>query len=373
MPISLSYHASGIKVEDIASWVGLGWSLNAGGIITRSVNGIPDDNFRFMQKYESSNYQEISKDENRTGWFATDKKIDDNELTLHQQLGWVRNENLDLQPDVFYFNCFNFQGKFVFDKNENIHLISKNDLKIVHNKDNDGTIISFTITDESGNRYFFEKAEKSNIHLVTRKSGHGAVRKYANIYNSSWLLTRVINIYGNKINFDYDEEKIILNRKGSVKRYYKNYNCSTDNPTSHLQKDRTWYKDTIDTQKIKSITWDGGEITFTSDFNRQDVGKNAKALTAIEVYNSKGDLIKGFSLTYSHFLSENPDSPEKKRLKFETIQEYGKNGVKKSPYTFHYNSTSLPDRMGSKQDFWGYYNSTVDDLMPTIYHYPDRY
>lgn len=39
--LPLSYHA-GIQLEQEASWVGLGWSLNAGAI-NRSVNGYPDD------------------------------------------------------------------------------------------------------------------------------------------------------------------------------------------------------------------------------------------------------------------------------------------------------------------------------------------
>ncbi|HMI77950.1 MAG TPA: hypothetical protein VK484_04115, partial [Ferruginibacter sp.] len=43
LPVNLSHHGGGIKVEEMASWVGLGWSLNAGGVITRTVRGIPDD------------------------------------------------------------------------------------------------------------------------------------------------------------------------------------------------------------------------------------------------------------------------------------------------------------------------------------------
>lgn len=45
MPISLGYNTRGIKVDQAASNVGLGWGLNAGGVITRTVNGLPDDCF----------------------------------------------------------------------------------------------------------------------------------------------------------------------------------------------------------------------------------------------------------------------------------------------------------------------------------------
>src|SRR4051812_2840002 len=43
LPITLKYHSSGIKVGDQASCVGLGWALQAGGMISRSVRDKIDE------------------------------------------------------------------------------------------------------------------------------------------------------------------------------------------------------------------------------------------------------------------------------------------------------------------------------------------
>ena len=45
VPIKLKYHSSGIKVEEVPSRVGLGWSLDAGGVVSRSMVGYPDDHY----------------------------------------------------------------------------------------------------------------------------------------------------------------------------------------------------------------------------------------------------------------------------------------------------------------------------------------
>lgn len=42
IPISLNYHASGVKVAQDASWVGMGWALNAGGCIAKNIQGWDD-------------------------------------------------------------------------------------------------------------------------------------------------------------------------------------------------------------------------------------------------------------------------------------------------------------------------------------------
>lgn len=43
LPISISYHGGGRRQSDLTGPVGMGWILNAGGVISRTVFGEPDD------------------------------------------------------------------------------------------------------------------------------------------------------------------------------------------------------------------------------------------------------------------------------------------------------------------------------------------
>lgn len=45
VPITLNYHAGGVRADQEATWVGLGWSLDYGGMISRIVRGAPDEIF----------------------------------------------------------------------------------------------------------------------------------------------------------------------------------------------------------------------------------------------------------------------------------------------------------------------------------------
>src|SRR5258708_861810 len=42
IPIGLDYHTGGIRLADEAGWVGLGWALNSGGMISRTINDQDD-------------------------------------------------------------------------------------------------------------------------------------------------------------------------------------------------------------------------------------------------------------------------------------------------------------------------------------------
>ena len=41
--LTLNYNPSGVRVDEISTWVGTGWSLNEGGAVSRTVVGLPDE------------------------------------------------------------------------------------------------------------------------------------------------------------------------------------------------------------------------------------------------------------------------------------------------------------------------------------------
>jgi hypothetical protein len=57
LPIYLKYHGSSIPLDKIAGEFGMNWSLQGGGVITRKVVGMPDDNANYYS------LKEIKEDE----------------------------------------------------------------------------------------------------------------------------------------------------------------------------------------------------------------------------------------------------------------------------------------------------------------------
>src|SRR5690606_28032886 len=95
-PISLSYHASGIKVEDVAGPVGTGWSLNAGGMINRIMRDRPDEQ------------------ENGFFSFASDIPNETDALSIYTKNDLAKRVT-DMIPDLFYYSTGTMAGKMIFD------------------------------------------------------------------------------------------------------------------------------------------------------------------------------------------------------------------------------------------------------------------
>ncbi len=79
LPVSIRYHASGARPEDIPTSVGSGWSLIAGGAVTRTVLGKPDMFYKDMRDsdftyFDDDNVTAMLYEVNSTGGGTADKQ-----------------------------------------------------------------------------------------------------------------------------------------------------------------------------------------------------------------------------------------------------------------------------------------------------------
>lgn len=220
-PIGLSYNASGIKVDQTASSVGLGWALRGTPMVTRVVKGLPDDIYNsppvdliinptnpnpnyyknrlfmvypdvgyFYSKSQISTVKDISGSSfnlNGSTINYTDTPLTASQKKIMQKLSL---KGLDSEPDEFYFDLFDVSGKFVFDADKNIHMFTKSPVSIVPTITTDG-IQKFTITTPSGAVYHFEDKEITQDHNMNFFYGYASpsgtsvnspTYKYCNYY-----------------------------------------------------------------------------------------------------------------------------------------------------------------------------------------------
>lgn len=229
LPISLSYHSGGIKAQERASWVGLGWTLNAGGVITRSVVGNPDDDISF-QGYAVADIggSEVLEDTNFMNWSSNTNPTSNEKQAAKVTAGSLERipgNDTDTQPDVFFYNFGEYSGKIIlppdlFDGSGNanstitINTIPHSTLKIeiVGATDSYG-IVSWKLTDGAGVQYIFDKDElhiNSNITGLTDIGG-GAGSTHVDD-RISWYLS--------EIHLPNSDEVIELNYTDKEDAYY---------------------------------------------------------------------------------------------------------------------------------------------------------
>ena len=331
LPVSLSYHAGGIKVEEVASSVGLGWSLNAGGIVGRSVRGLPDEIAPWQPQPVSNRIDNIMS----TGTTAI------NQLASDVERGYR-----DGEADLYYFNFGPYSGKFFYDQSGVIHVLPNKKFLISTFQD------GWKITAEDGTVYSFTKAERV---------GSSSCSGDQDIY-SAWFLTsikssdgkREITFTYNAVNYNY--QTLI----GQTKYYSVNGTgglCVQNQPPCVGTQN-------YNTHRLARIDFSEGYLKFNYYNDRCDLIMD-KSLDEIEVYTKNNQKLKKYKLAYSYFGNNsepcNTLTQKNKRLKLTSITEENAT-LQNPPYVFTYNeSIPLPDRLSYAQDHWGYYNGKVSN------------
>jgi hypothetical protein len=357
LPISLSYHASGVKVEEMASWVGLGWSLNAGGIISRSVRGKPDEPNGYMDPGTDMKVLEILQ--------MPTEELDDFFQTLVQT-----TNSVDMEPDLFHFNFGGHSGKFHFNQ-ESGNFVAIPQKPLLFDKNHLMANGKWRIVAEDGTEYQFDNKEQNANYTAC-----GGIAGPGGNFITGWFLTKIITPVSKKeILFTYEPTSYSIKNMNSQTILLSPFGlteCSTNAGIPQLCES---YSDYLGF-RLTSITFDEGHIEFVAATNRIDQ-LGDKRLDTVKVFrNGTAEPIKQFALGYGHFneglIGSGYNAEQLSvlvRLKLESVTEVGRDGSTLPPYVFDYNEeVSLPSRLSYAQDHWGFYNgrSTNEHLVPPI-------
>lgn len=370
VPIALNYHASGLRVLEPASWVGVGWSLTAGGYITRTVRGAPDER-------NTSTVFDQSK-----GHF-TDKGYSAYYYYNNNQ-DWqaFASGRSDGEPDKFFFSAGPYSGKFYFGDDQRPVLESKQDIDIQPTFLGTGSIASFTITTPDGTKYLFGKTSGQNNCDITNPFTIGSGYIEGTTISTWYLHTIRSADSSTQINFTYTQEQYSYHTIATPPI------ASTD--VTNTETGRL-VKNYFNGVRLSQIAYDNGTVTFIPGNVRTDLGaftpkdmadsinKDAKALGAIEIRNNMG-ACKKYILSTSYFTDPTTPLPsmlgatsiysDTRRLRLDSIQEMScqaSGNLSKPPFKFNYYLEKVPRRLTFAQDHWGFYNGQTGNstMLPT--------
>ena len=350
LPVSLSYYSNGIKVDQIASWVGLGWSLNAGGVITRVVRDEADDDYSSPYPYP-----EIMN-------------VTDIEAIKYIEL--AATDGFDSEADLYSFNFLNYSGKFVFDGNGNPIVLPFQNIKIERYLQNGSSY--FVISTPDGLVYTFNETETSRTINITPGCG----KNYDLPAVTAWYLTKIENQLGDVIHLQYKSNtysyksslsQVVIKSVGQAE-------CSGSTAPCPADPEETCIKQLTIVGKTLSRIYspDYGEIEFISSKTRVDIDDNR--LDAIIIKNHLGNALKRIVFNYLNSNSEsnftnNLTTPELKRRMFlQSLQEHDASDNKIKSHHFDYsNINGLPPRLSFAQDHWGFFNGVDNEYFVPAY------
>lgn len=330
LPISLDYNYNGLKPKQDASWVGLGWNLSAGGVITRVVQGQVDGS-----RSTGFNYGEY------------DLSANINNNTFQQS---VYAGNYDIAPDVFIFNFPGHSGKFVY-YNGTAYTFPHQKL-LIYKPVNDTYI---RITDENGIVYTFSDYE------ITNTSHPKPTDPIIAPFKSSWHLSQIVS----------------ANKKDTISFSYTGGYTYREYAAPYGQTIWDWVSgpllttmsDSISSQfniapnissvALSTIDCNTTHISFTVTSSRDDIsGGNYPQLESIMVTDKvRSAVIKQYGFSYEFFQnSSHSGLSDYERLKLKTFTD--ENSIDILPYTFYYanENSNFPIKNTYGIDFWGYYN-----------------
>lgn len=371
IPIALKYHSGGVKVDDFASEVGLGWSLDAGGVVSSTVHGLPDEQGDWPNSYYPK-IEEVTLDYQFESFSVSDLVYQTNsedpfslyDIYSNTDIAFVRGAIRglrDSEPDIFFFSMPGKSGKFFADGTNVFRTIPFQ--KVIIERLLSGYVhMGYRITDEGGTIFEFTKKGTSITASESPCSNPWPSGIYQPTYpHSSFHLTKITTIAGDTVDFYYSPYSYISKNQNQYSRAAldsgDDFDCrdfiQSEDPCLGLTLSTT----TFNTFTLDSIkTSKGHKVVFNYGIGER-LDKGTRSLESIHVFVlERGDFkkVKEYQLHQSYFVSVGGSAEDPTlgyRMRLDSAGEVGK-----PPYVFEYDHTNLPLRLSFGQDHWGFYN-----------------
>jgi RHS repeat-associated protein len=363
MDVRLSYGGNGNKVGTMPGWVGLGWTLQAGGVVTRTVRGAPDNKANYFSK--TSDIDELIT-------FSSGDAIQKNELMYDAKLGY-----LETQPDMFDIKFPGGGGTFFIAPDKSIVSRYSEDFTVVPSFDAQDKITQFIVRDGRGNKYTFDQIETTQMNVNTAMDGGAQVGVTVSTFQSAWYLSEIESFdKTEEVLFTYHTESAPFNpiaddhdvetwdyRVSTVMDQCNQPACgaavtvtsSSGGIYSMEVSNRRWLSSARllrSNQEVEKIMFN--HSSFTQSYGSYSL--SGRQLDDIKVYKTESNSYFAHYFTYDNSTG---------RL---TLKDYTSSFLPSGEkYTFSYSSPSLPNPDSRSIDHWGYYNyNSASSLVPSV-------
>ena len=380
VPIKLKYHSGGIKVKQEASWVGLGWDLDFGGSITRTVNGFPDE----AETSETPDVVELfGKMDSCNGNPSKHSE------TTRDCYNWARSNRPwnSFRPDIFNYSIGEYSGN-IFLNGDTVVPVSYSPIKGFLDL---GVGEKRELISPEGARYLFDKSETTMLTSAYIKQPE---------YVSTFYVKEIVSANNtDTISYTYQDSGRFRSSSGSA---YAGVSVTTErtdlsmlgggdsdgtppvlgSPVLIQHDGSPIYVADVKTVKPQYVYFRGGRLVFNLsgrlDISPPDIYTTIKKLDNIVVEkkeNGQYKVLKKFLFHYSYFNDNDSVAGNKAaelyRLCLDSVTEQGFANLEglvelRLVAKFEYNNkNNLPGKKSYKMDFWGYYNGAPNgDLIP---------
>lgn len=373
IPVELYYDASGIKVDQDATFVGLGWNLSYGGMISHIVCG--EDDFKestqtfpgYFKKYFGDKpipndrpcqyFIQYSDKMSFVGYRERDEMAlcdpvpDSKPFYLHYDMS-----RGCFTPDIFQVSFCGHHLSFIIDKRDEskIVIISDDGRKYKVEYETDDIYPRypsvFRIIDDKGITYQFQAFQEysnKDTYYLTQVYGADSISGKSSIkfeYETHYYKPgksrpdlKTINSKGKYLGGDYPNDSALTYQMSSL--------LGDQNHYTSLSGER----EGCDKVYPHRITTALETIEFDLQDREDHIG--GKAISKITVKSKDDEILHQVNLTYDYFHEQSSSSfYTNKRLKLTTVS------INSKKYQLSYETSPLPTFMSTSQDYWGYYN-----------------